>query len=385
MNRVEEPSVAAMNGTSTVQGQSKAPYDFDHHGSFYSAAKEHREERLKNRKYEDKCDTSDALLVPFRFMDLPFELQRMVFKMITATYLQFDRDLKAYANVVVVGRHSPWEAKYDSRFGRSFEQFLAPQLWYGKNNTPAPMLPERRARMKREYIQNGKDFVYVHKEHPNRDGYYVEVFGRQSDWSFLEWYRKLSNVNRQFRSELGCTLWAKSAVSSSNELDCRALTSFINATPGAWNGIKKLTISVGFADDRSAFEGDRQESTEVKVANFISLIDLLSQRLTLEYFELVLGALDIEVIALADGSGSLSVLTNIRRLKVTGSFHLNMEESIEFEDRIDDHNFFSEYAEFLAEWLPKARNAIMPDTLRSQNPQRNQEDYSSTQVEKSAE
>lgn len=394
-----------MNGTSAVQGQSGIRDDFNYYGSFYFASRKIRSEGLEARRkaIEQAPNKSNTLIdtitppqydifplrlsiylsvyrsSPFRFMDLPAEVRKLIFELIAATFLSFDPVSKKYTNFVEIGKKPSWKSTYEFWFRNSFEEYLEDPILVGYRKSRT-FTPEQRAEKYSKYIQDTKDFVYVHQEHPYRVGYYMEILPPRTaaedsvDWEFLEWFRKLANVSLEFRMELGFVIWARSSISCDIMSEGRGLASFLDTNPGAWRGIKKLEIYIGDQDD-PRFVDDVQEE-----ASFIACMEMISHRLTLECFTLILRGTEGELMALAAGEGPYGVLANIKKLKVTKEFRLGVLLSgfISLEDVTDDDSTSDDERDelFVDTWGPKIEEYLMPYTLRPQEPQTETQRYS---------
>ncbi|TGO25427.1 hypothetical protein BPAE_0080g00180 [Botrytis paeoniae] len=73
-----------MDGPSAVQYQSRIPFDFNYYGDFYFTSRPG----------------------PFRFMDLPTEVQTIIFQLIASVILYFDPESKIYVNSITIGHHA---------------------------------------------------------------------------------------------------------------------------------------------------------------------------------------------------------------------------------------------------------------------------------------
>ncbi|KAI9645529.1 hypothetical protein NHQ30_006271 [Ciborinia camelliae] len=401
---------AIMNGASAVQGQSRLPYDFNYYGDFYFTSMKDRERELEDRRKITSCNadgsSKDVFDVgtaftetssPFRFFDLPIEIRNLIFEFVLSSVLWFDTELGTYINHVRVG-HLRWKELKEPEPKEPFEKldyFLRRKLrieaWEANEERRPPLVfsSEEIARKASQYIDYTKDFVFIDEGHPDRSDGVMEVMNSQDlqkecpdhkyyknpSWTSLEWLRKISYVSAQFRLELGSVIWRRSSIHCLEKNET-ALELFLDARQGTWHGIKELSILIGYKDI-SRLEDATGKRREAEEAEFIDVMVLISQRLTLEGFTLHLGGQIDQLMALASGEGPLKVLTSITKLNVTEWFDLIMDGGIGLNDDLENKDEESlAILKFRKKWESKIRKRLLPRTLRSTS-QRGQEKPSS--------
>ncbi|ESZ99164.1 hypothetical protein SBOR_0448 [Sclerotinia borealis F-4128] len=318
----EAPIPAIMYGTLAVKGQSRIPYDFNYYGDFYI---------LSSDQYRK---TTDGLVLPpqdsdpFRFMDLPAEVRKLIFELIASTLLCFDSALKTYVNHVKIEKHIV-DLFGKPRYGCQYEDWVEKYMDDHRATSGLPMQysAEQQSKMLSEY---DRYVMHIYEDHPDRNKYDMEIADhwllppnatrQELSCEFLEWFRKLLHVSAHFRLKLGSVIWARSCIHFCGDIDELVLGHFLKARPGISEGIKELVITVGDNDELSFLENVTDKSKEADTANFKALMKLVSQKLTLEYFTLRIGGTKGRLMALAAGEGPLEVLTSIRELQVTKNF-----------------------------------------------------------------
>ncbi|KAF5869973.1 uncharacterized protein Bfra_010118 [Botrytis fragariae] len=317
-----------MHSASPVPYQSRIPYDFNYYGDFYFASIAHREERLKaihEARIGATCDnsggTDDKIVTHqrqglFRFTDLPAEIRKLIFQLIASTLLHFDPKSNIYSNHAVI------ETVADE--GESSRSI---------GNTWGPRL----------------------------------------DWAYLEWVRVLANVSMQFRLEFGSVIWERSQIYYYDVTRKSALGHFLTASPGITKGIEELVINITL-EECLKWETSSDESIQSCNRRFQALIELISQKLDLECLTLSLSGTQSALFNLAEGEGSLKILRNIRDLKVTKGFQVEIRGYSELvEDGYD--TYCGSDRQFKFTWEPKIREALLPNVLRPQRPKTDRNHY----------
>ncbi|TGO79251.1 hypothetical protein BELL_0039g00270 [Botrytis elliptica] len=388
------------HGPRPLQYKSKVPYDFNYYGDFYFASRNHRRERIKelrSAKLGTAYDKSDEMgdrivayqrLAPFRFMDLPAEVRKIIFQLIASTFLDFDPKLKAHVNHIALGRYDPWIVHYRSCYSTGFEEFL-------KEEYPSKHFsPEEKAKLYTEFVKDANDLVWTFKDHPNRNENYLQVVDvgeslndnehksqEMLDWKYLDWFRKLANVSRQFRLELGSTIWERSKIYCRGDKKVLVLGQFLEASPGITKGIRELVVSVSqlvehWDDTCVENEWDyimNKGLHGTQATFFQNFMEVVSQNLNLDFFTLSIGGPKSCIVDLAAGEGVMKVLTETRALKVTKGFRAEIS-SIHPENNDGKENA-RKLAEFRIEWEPKITAALLPDVLRPQTPKTDRNHY----------
>ncbi|KAF7951158.1 uncharacterized protein EAE97_002709 [Botrytis byssoidea] len=380
-----------MHGPRPLQYKSKVPYDFNYYGDFYFASSNHRRERVKEIRsaklgtaYDNSGEMGDRIVVyqrltPFRFMDLPAEVRKIIFQLIASIFLYFDPKLKAHVNRIALGRYDPWRVHYQSCYSTGFEEFLKEE-YHSKHH----FSPEEKAKLYPEFVKGANDIVWTHKDHPNRNENYLQIVDvgeplnndehksqERVHWKYLDWFRKLANVSRQFRLELGFIIWERSKIYCRGDKKILVLGQFLEASPGITKGIRELVVSifqlVEHWDDTSV---EDEWDYIMREGNFMEVV---SQNLNLDYLTLSISGPKSSIIELAVGKGVMKVLTETRALKVTKGFHIEIS-SIHPENN-DGNETARKLAEFRIEWEPKITAALLPDVLRPQTPKTDRNHY----------
>ncbi|THV51893.1 hypothetical protein BGAL_0095g00090 [Botrytis galanthina] len=375
-----------MDDPPAVQYQSKIPFDFNYYGDFYFTSMTDRTMRLNHIRCAktgmalDNVGRRDDKIVsyqrynildlemyiaylicrpgPFRFMDLPIEVRTTIFHLIAS---------------ISIGRNAIWKFEYKETYGMGFEKYLENMSAFRRN-----FLPKQKAKQHSIFVEEANEFVYIHQDHPNRNGYYMENFNVDHasmpdsdflDWADLKWIRMLANVSTQFRLELGSVIWERSRIYCSGDKDKSALGQLLEASPGIAKGLKELVIEVIYME-YSIWEKGSDESMRSVNEIFSGLIQLVSQKLNLEYLTLRLVGTKSALVKLTEGEGPMKILTNIRDLKVTKGFQIEMSACLEISDNGRELD-----PEFNIKWQPKVREALMPDNLRLQIPETDRNHY----------
>ncbi|KAF7884273.1 uncharacterized protein EAF02_004609 [Botrytis sinoallii] len=326
---------------------------------------------------------------PFRFMDLPAEVRKIIFQLIASTFLYFDPKLKAHVKHIALGRYDPWIVHYRSCYSTGFEEFL-------KKEYPSKphFSPEEKAKLYTEFVKDANDLVWTFKDHPNRNENHLQVVDVEEslnnneyksqemvDWKYLDWFRQLANVSRQFRLELGSIIWERSKIYCRGDKKVLVLGQFLEASTGITKGIRELVVSVfqlveHWDDTCVEDEWDyiMNEGLHGTQATFFqNFMEVVSQNLNLDYFTLSIGGPKSSIVDLAAGEGVMKVLTETRALKVTKGFRAEIS-SINPENNDGKENA-RKLAEFRIEWEPKITAALLPDVLRPQTPKTDRNHY----------
>ncbi|KAF7918096.1 hypothetical protein EAE99_009083 [Botrytis elliptica] len=253
---------------------------------------------------------------------------------------------------------------------------------------------EEKAKLYTEFVKDANDLVWTFKDHPNRNENYLQVVDvgeslndnehksqEMLDWKYLDWFRKLANVSRQFRLELGSTIWERSKIYCRGDKKVLVLGQFLEASPGITKGIRELVVSVSqlvehWDDTCVENEWDyimNKGLHGTQATFFQNFMEVVSQNLNLDFFTLSIGGPKSCIVDLAAGEGVMKVLTETRALKVTKGFRAEIS-SIHPENNDGKENA-RKLAEFRIEWEPKITAALLPDVLRPQTPKTDRNHY----------
>ncbi|KAF7935891.1 uncharacterized protein EAE98_002111 [Botrytis deweyae] len=391
-----------MDGPPAVQYQSKIPFDFNYYGDFYFTSRtDHTmmfvaRREAKIGRASDSVGRRDHKIVsyqrynildlevyiaylicrpgPFRFMDLPIEVRTIIFQLIASVILYFDPKSKTYINSIAIGG-SNWKFEYKKTYGMGFAKWLENMCDFRRS-----FLPKKERKQHSKFIKEANEFVYIHHNHPNRNGYYMENFNINHatmpdsdflDWADLKWIRMLANVSTQFRLELGSVIWERSRIYCNGDKDDLALDQLLTACPGIAKGLKELVIEVAYLQF-SNWEKSSDESMRSVNEIFSDFVHLISQKLNLEYLTIWLVGTKSALVKLTEGEGPMKILTNIRDLKVTKGFRIQMSACFEISD---NGSRSSPDPEFNIKWEPKVTAALLPDVLRPQTPKTDRNRY----------
>ncbi|TGO54785.1 hypothetical protein BCON_0102g00160 [Botryotinia convoluta] len=159
----------------------------------------------------------------------------------------------------------------------------------------------------------------------------------------------------QFRLELGSVIWERSRIYCDGDTKKSALGHFLTACPGITKGIKELVIDIAL-EECSQWETGSDESIHSFNGVFQALLELISQKLDLA------------------GEGSMKISTNIRDLKVTKGFQVEINGYTELDE--DGYEVYRKSdPQFKFTWEPKIREALLPDNLRLQRPETDRNNY----------
>ncbi|KAF7951368.1 hypothetical protein EAE96_006683 [Botrytis aclada] len=316
--------------------------------------------------------------------------------------------------LILVSEHGPWPVQYKSRIPFDFNyygDFYFASLANRQENRKAMRkakigtacdksggTDEKIVTYQRQDIldlefettfkicEDANDYLYIHQDHPNRDVYYMRVcdvgdssrstgntWGAKLDWAYLELVRRMANVSIQFRLELGSVIWERSRLYCRGDIKKSALVHFLTASPGMAKGIKELVIDIAL-EECLQWENDSDESIKSFKRGFQALMELISQKLDLDCLTLKLAGTQSAIFNLAEGEGPMKILTNIRDLKVTKGFQVEIDGYTE----LDADGYVQDYKSdlgFKFIWEPKIREALLPDNLRPQRPETDRNDY----------
>ncbi|KAF7912969.1 uncharacterized protein EAF01_001990 [Botrytis porri] len=187
-----------MDGPPAIQYQSRIPFDFNYYGDFYFTSMTDRAIRIREIRFAKtgraihKPGRRGGKMVsyqrtgPFRFMDLPTEVRTITFQLLASVILHLDPESKTFINSISIGRGSIWKSEYKETYGMGFEKWLENMDAFRRQ-----FLSKKEAKQYSVFVKEANEFVYIHEDHPNRNGYYMGNFNvdhaSMPDSDFLDW------------------------------------------------------------------------------------------------------------------------------------------------------------------------------------------------------
>jgi hypothetical protein len=181
--------------------------------------------------------------------------------------------------------------------------------------------------------------------------------GPRTDWVFLEWIRRASQVSTSFRHELGQVIWANAEICAKRcEDNCHLDTMgcFLRERPWVLGGIKSLVISLKISKGQYIN----------KQGVFDRWCDYIAKSLDLEevwFNKICVGERDLTDFANGKESG-LNGLTATSKLRVSQDFYVTLEVGDDPDTDVE------EYEAIVLEHM-------MPTSLRSRTPETKEQRY----------
>ncbi|KAE9381870.1 hypothetical protein N431DRAFT_458425 [Stipitochalara longipes BDJ] len=300
---------------------------------------------------------------PFPFFKLPIEIRFMVYGVLLVQFFEFDYDVKTelikikldhfcnYRNLPANNLYSGDYDNYLSIISQSSGMWQDNDLFAGAPKDKSIFEKEKRLDELRNAPHPHRSQPYLMSCTPRIPG-----GGKKVDWSMIDLIRKLSNVSRRLRYELGEVFWTNTLLQGSDHYSPAVLQNFVIDRPAALSKIKHLRFKVT-ADDRYG-RVNRKE-------NELRLYQNMSKYLELDTLVLELEIGETLFAKLAEGE-TLWFLV-FRTFKVAKIFELEtfIIPKVYFEEVSDDWRYV---AQLHKKYLNRVEDFLMPDTLRGKQP-----------------
>ena len=307
--------------------------------------------------------TSYIRLGHFKFNELPIEVRHRVLDLLCAPC--YDKD---GCTEIEIKKFGTMDITAPAWWSQTFEQHQS-GLYRFLRDPPSVSDEEQR----KQFAEKQRRFRFENMPHPNRTNLYDMSANPQmasksglsccftEDRSMYELIRNLSNVSVQLRKEFGDVFWRRTNIRMSDfDPDIDILSGFIEERPAVLGGIRHLTFTLDFTGHNIDL---KVKEDQRRFLNFLRTISTLSN---LEKLSITIWTEDNQLCEFESESEARKQLEACRTLPVKEKFDLwlyiyasDLDAFGSPEER-DSH-----IADLEAEWCPKIREFMLPNTLRA--------------------
>ncbi|CAG8975008.1 hypothetical protein HYALB_00012141 [Hymenoscyphus albidus] len=182
----------------------------------------------------------------------------------------------------------------------------------------------------------------------------------RTDYPFLEWIRKASNVSKSFRNVLADVLWERSSL----EIDSSWLEStfggFVQDRPAACAGVKELYFYLWCASGRWVFDRDQLGDSYLRFCSFASKLRLENLTVSLHVFA---GDLLHRIEEIMAEEGDYATVGGTRQIGVSENFNLTMRVEVNVIWQVWASDSTQKVEDLEEKYQPMIRALMMPTSL----------------------